>query len=51
MRNRIDLHLWSKEEVEMKDTRSCWVCGSWWWGGLLKAVLGTRHVKTPLSHP
>jgi hypothetical protein len=42
---RIDLHLWSKEEVEMKDTGSCWVCGSWWWGGLLKAVLGTRHCQ------
>jgi hypothetical protein len=29
----------------MKDIGSCWVCGSWWWGGLLKAVLGTRHCQ------
>jgi hypothetical protein len=29
----------------MKDIGSCWVCGSWWWSGLLKAVLGTRHCQ------
>src|SRR5882757_10670791 len=34
---RIDLHLWSEEEVEMKDTGSCWVRGSWWWGGFAES--------------